>query len=214
MRSTGKFSVNRNLADDFRSRFGQELDEDSLNQSHQIVIVAESLDASTERIVDYLNERDIPINVLCFQTFAHGNEQLLSRSWLLDPVRTQTSVSPGGDGHREPWNGEFYVSFGHDISRFWSDAAEYGFVSAGGGAWYSKTLQLLNPGDWIWVKVPGAGFVGVGRVTGVAQPAADFEVETREGRVPVLEAAKRGTYQREHIGDSERCEYFVPVQWL
>src|SRR5688572_32763958 len=37
----------------------------SLNQSHQIVIVTSSLDASSERIVAYLNRRDIAINVLC-----------------------------------------------------------------------------------------------------------------------------------------------------
>ena len=29
-----------------------------------------------------------------------------------------------------------------------------------------------------------------------------------------LEAAKGGTYHRELINDPERCEYFVPIQWL
>src|SRR6266540_3863378 len=71
-----RFAPGKSLAEDFHERFGQVLDEDSLNQSHQIIIVAASLDDSTERIVAYLSERDIPINVLCFQVFTHGTEQL------------------------------------------------------------------------------------------------------------------------------------------
>ncbi len=51
---------------------------------------------------------------------------------------------------------------------------QYGFICGGGGARYSRTLQLLNPGDRVWVKVPGTGFVGVGRATGRSQPAASF----------------------------------------
>ena len=90
----------RSLAEDFRQRFGQPLDEDELNQNHQIIIVAASLDDSTERIVAYLSERDIPINVLCFQVFTNGTEQLLSRAWLLDPVRTQVSAS---QRRHDPW---------------------------------------------------------------------------------------------------------------
>lgn len=210
----GRFAPGHDLAKDFRQRFGQDLDEEELNQSHQIIVVAASLDDSTERIVAYLSERDIPINVLCFQVFRHGTDQLLSRAWLLDPVRTQASAAAAIDGPSEPWNGEFYCSFGHGEARSWMDAVQYGFVCAGGGAWYSKTLQLLNSGDRIWVKVPGDGFVGAGRVTGRVQPASAFKVPTAAGEAPVLEAARRGTYHRELLDDPERCEYFVPVSWL
>lgn len=206
-----RFAPGRSLAQDFRQRFDQELDEDSLNESHQIIIVAASLDNSTERIIAYLGDRDVPINVLCFQVFTQCAEQLLSRAWLLDPVRTQVTTPPG---LKEPWNGEFYSSFGHDKTRSWADAVEYGFICGGGGAWYSKTLQLLSPGDRLWVNVPGSGFVGVGRATGRAQPASTFKVKTAEGEVPVLDVAKRGSYHRELVDDPERGEYFVPVHWL
>jgi len=64
------------------------------------------------------------------------------------------------------------------------------------------------------VKVPGSGFVGVGRATGRAQSAATFKVVTPAGKLPVLEVAKNGSYHREFLNDPERCEYFVPVQWL
>ncbi|AMV40231.1 hypothetical protein VT85_22560 [Planctomyces sp. SH-PL62] len=209
-----RFKPGSSLADDFRLRFGVDLDEDSLNRSHQIVIVASSLDDSTERIVAYLNDRDIPINVLFFQVFTHGPDQLLSRAWLLDPVRTQISTAATPSGSSEPWNGEFYASFGHGESRSWDDAVQFGFLCGGGGAWYSRTLQLLSPGDRVWVNIPRTGYVGVGKVTGYAQLAATFRVMTPQGEAPVLEVAKRGSYHREFVDDSEKCEYFVPIQWL
>jgi hypothetical protein len=210
----GRFSPGGNLQEEFRRRFGQVLDEEMLNKSHQIIIVASSLDESTERIVKYLSQRDIPINVLFFQVFTHGINQLLSRTWLLDPVQTQISAAATPDGPNEPWNGEFYCNFGIGEDRSWDDAVEYGFISGGGGAFYSKTLQLLAPGDRVWVKVPGYGFVGVGRVTGRAEPAATFKLTTAGGERPVLEVAKRGKYLVQFLDDRERQEYFVPVHWL
>jgi hypothetical protein len=210
-----RFAPGRSLAQDFRQRFGDELDDETLNQSHQIVIVAAALDDSTERIVSYLSERDIPINVLCFQVFTNGSEQLLSRAWLLDPVHTQVSAAAVSAGPSEPWNGEFYCNYGHyEGGRSWMDAVKFGFVCAGGGAWYTKTLQLLNPGDRIWVKAPGYGFVGVARVTGRTQPAKSFKVPTPSGDRPVLEVATGGKYHCEFLNDPEHCEYFVPVRWL
>ncbi len=209
-----RFSSGKSLADDFKQRFGLPLDEDNLNSSHQIIIVAASLDDSTERIVGYLSEREIPINVLCFQVFSNGNEQFVSRAWLLDPVHTQVSVAARPDGTNEPWNGEFYHSFGHSEERSWEDAVEFGFICAGGGTWYSRTLQLLSPGDRVWVKVPGAGFVGVGKVTGRSEPITSFKVNTPAGPTPILEAATRAHYHKQYIDNPELCEYFVPVQWL
>lgn len=208
-----RFSKGKSLSDDFHVRFGIPLDDSMLNQSHQLIIVAASLDESSERIVAYLSERDIPINVLCFQVFAHGAEQFISRAWLLDPVRTQVNAAMP-DKQSEPWNGEFYCSFGEGESRSWNEAVKYGFVCAGGGAWYSRTLQLLADGDRIWVKVPGQGFVGVGRVTGAAEPANTFQVRTPTGEAPVLSIVSEGSYHRELADDLEKCEYFVPVQWL
>ena len=119
--------------------------------------------------------------MLCFQVFDHGGQQLLSRAWLLDPVHTQVSATaaPKARGVREsePWIGEFYASYGlGEGRRSWEEARRYGFISAGGGSWYSNTLNLLNVGDRIWVKSPGHGFVGVGEVTGRAQPLAEFVV--------------------------------------
>lgn len=208
------FSKGGDLGSGFRARFGQELDEDALNASHQIVVVASYIDESTSRIVRYLNDRDIAINILCFQVFASGTELLLSRAWLLDPVQTQANVVTSQERAREPWIGELYASFGHGPTRSWDEAMRYGFISAGGGTWYSNSLNLLAAGDRIWVKAPKYGFVGVGRVKGKPIRAAEFTVQTPEGDKPALEVLHQASYHREWAEDAEKSEYFVPVEWL
>jgi len=209
-----RFRPGRSLDEDFRQRFGRFLVDDELNKSHQLIIVATELDASSERIVSYLSDRDIPINVLCFQIFQTVDQQLLSRSWLLDPVQTQANAVSAGATHNEPWNGEFYCSYGVSSARSWEDAVEYGFISGGGGSWYSRTLQLLAPGDRVWVNIPQRGYVGVCRVIAPAAPACDFTVMRNGVDTSLLEAATRGSYHAEFVDDPERCEYFVAVEWL
>lgn len=114
----------------------------------------------------------------------------------------------------EEWNREFYANFGQGESRSWDEARTYGFISAGGGTWCSNTLQLLYPSARIWVNIPGSGFVGVGRVKGTAQPAAEFHVTTPEGDRPALDVLTNGNYHRQFLADPEQCEYFVPIEWL
>ena len=208
-----RFSNGGNLDGAFRERFGAELNEETLNESHQIVIVAAELDDSTERIISYLNARDIAINVLFFQVFQHGDEQLLSRAWLIDPGETQANVATATKtkGEREPWNGEHYVSFG---DRSWEDALQYGFISAGGGSWYSQTLKLLSPGDRVWVKIPKVGYVGVGRVTEAVRPVKEFRVQTGSGERPALDVLKDADRYKRNADDPEKAEYFVRVAWL
>ncbi|WP_447753532.1 nuclease [Pseudomonas nicosulfuronedens] len=210
-----RFQPNGNLAADFQERFGTPLDVEELNQSHQIVIVAAELDSSSERIVAYLNERDIAINVLCFQVFQLGEQQLISRVWLLDPSEApQPGASSKPGTPSEPWNGEFYCSFGDGFSRSWTEARQYGFICGGGGSWYSNSLKVLAPGNRVWVNVPRAGYVGVGRVIGHATPAADFRLPYQSQEVPALELLTTANYHREFVDDPQRSEYFVPVEWL
>jgi hypothetical protein len=205
-----RFKSGASLSHDFQARFGQPLDETTLNESHQIVVVAASLDSSTERIVSYLNERDIPINVLFFQVFTYGKEQLLSRTWMIDPGETQVNVATAGKGDKEPWNGEFYSSFGQGKARDWEEARKFGFISGGGGSWYSNTLNLLNVGDRVWVNAPGFGYVGVGEVTGPRQPVGEFQIDG----LPALDVLKGAPIYRQYANDPDRCEYFVPIKWL
>jgi hypothetical protein len=46
------------------------------------------------------------------------------------------------------------------------------------------------------------------------QPAELYKFKTPKGEVPILDAPTRAHYLRERIKDLEKCEYFVPVQWL
>ena len=203
-----RFRPGQSLERDFLERFGHELVEDELNDSHQLVVVASDLDACTERIVRYLEGREVPINVLFFQAFSHGNDRFLSRTWLVDPVKVQVNATTSVRYAKEPWNGEFYASFGHNDDRNWDEAVQHGFISAGGGAWYSGTLKNLERNRRVWVKVPRCGFVGVGIVAGPRQAASDFEIDGS----PALERLK-AKYCRDEE-DPERQEYFVPVEWL
>src|SRR5580700_1749347 len=209
-----RFRDGRNLASDFQDRFKQKLEEDALNQSHQIVVVAASLDDSTERIISYLSNRDIAINALFFEIFSFGEHQLLSRTWLLDPTSTQVKAASAPDELKEPWNGEFYANHEDGPTRSWNEAVQYGFISAGGRAWYSNTLKLLKPEDRIWVKAPGFGFVGVGRVTSTSKPARDFTLVKPEGEMPAHQVLKVGSYNQEVADDPEQSEYFVAERWL
>jgi hypothetical protein len=114
--------------------------------------------------------------------FDAGAEQLPSRAWLLDPEETQAASVSAPAKEREPWSGEFYVAFGHSPSRSWPEAVRYGFIGTGGGSWYSNTLKRLYAGDRIWVKAPGLGFVGVGRVTGHPAAATEFTLPGSDGQ--------------------------------
>lgn len=212
-----KFSGGGNLGEAFKQRFNAELEEESLNQSHQIIIVAAELDPSTERIVDYLSKNGISINVLFFKVFQHGDEQFLSRAWLIDPSETQANAAQAtatSANAKEPWNGEFYVSFGDPNSRNWEEARRYGFISAGGGSWYSQTLKQLQPGDRVWVKIPATGYVGVGIVQSAVEPASSFTLNTEDGEKLAMDVLKHGELYRQNADDPDKSEYFVPVKWL
>jgi hypothetical protein len=161
-------------------------------------------------------QRRIVAKVNFFQVFDNGGQQLLSRAWLIDPSETQANVATAtkAKGEKEPWNGEYYLSFGDPPSRSWDDARKYGYISAGGGSWYSQTLKLLSPSDRVWVKIPKAGYVGVGRVTGAVMPAKAFMVPTPNGDRPALDVLQHGGRYRQNVDDPDKSEYFVRVIWL
>ena len=189
----------------FKSKFGSIPSEDEINQTHQIVIVAAELDASTERIINYLNDKaSIAVNAVFFTVFQDGDNQYLSRAWMIDPVETDEVAA--NTGKKGVWNGEFYGSFGAaEGSRNWQDAMAHGFISAGGGHWYSKTLFMLNPGDRVWVNIPGVGYVGVAEVQHQALEADEYLTDDNK---------LLGSYRTVSQDGEDEAEYFVPVKWL
>ncbi len=201
-----KYNLQTNTFDEaFKSKFGVLPNEDDVNSSHQMVIVASQLDASTERIINYLNDKaSVAVNAVFFSVFEDEGNHYLSRAWMIDPVETEEhAVSKSSRGE---WNGEFYCSYGTYIDgRNWVDAVKYGFISAGDGRWYSKTLFMLKPGDRVWVNIPGTGYVGVAEVTGTAVIADEYIS-------PQMELC--GKYSLAGETGEDEAEYFVPVKWL
>lgn len=188
---------------------------DELNESHELVIVGSSFDPATERIVQYLSEEyGVRINAVFFRVFRDGDREYLSRVWLREPTEVDARVE---ETRRDAeWNGEYYVSFGHDPQgRNWDDAIKYGFVSAGGGTWYSQTLKMLEPNSRIWVRIPSVGYVGVGIVEAPSVKVDQFIVDVPgQGKVPITKAPLKSPGIGQAAEDPIRSEYLVRVRWL
>ena len=198
----------KSIDDALRERFGRV--PDSLNSSHRLIIVAGSLDPSTERIVNYLMEEyGVEINAVFFHIFEDDERQYLTRAWLRDPAALPAEALQSTPVRGE-WNGEFYVSFGEEPHRRWTDAKKYGFVSAGGGEWYVNTLRTLQPGNRIWVNIPGTGYVGVGEVVSAAVRFDQFKVNQQGVETPITEIA----VEAPEMFDEEHSEHIVGVNWI
>ena len=158
----------------FADRFGSPLP-DVVNADQQFTIIASELDPTSDRIVEFLAESyGVPINAVFFRHFSDDGSNYLARTWLLDPQPAEAQGrSEGPRSKKRPWNGQdFYIVLGRvdDTSR-WSIASTYGLLNAGGGSWYWKPLRRLTPGKRVFAYVGGAGYVGIGRVTGEMIPA-------------------------------------------
>lgn len=197
----------------FFEQFNIELPE-AINENHRLIVVASELDASTERILHYLNETyGVPINVVFFRYFKDGTNKFLSRTWMVDPnlIEQQSKKSKT----RETWNQrDFYVSFGADLYRDWEDARKYGFVSAGHGAWYSRTLKQLFVGARVFAYIPHEGYVGVGTVVDTVKPIKDFFIDINGVKKPILECDLNTPNMRNDIDNPELSEYLVKVEWM
>lgn len=201
--------------DGFRERFDDEPPE-ALAGDHRLVIVASTIDPSTDRIVRYVRSQGVPIYVVFFQYFKEGDVEFLARTWDADPGRAEeTKARASVKKTRPPWNGQdFYVAFGDADRRSWSDALRYGYVSGGGGKFYSQTLRSLFPGARVFVYLPQTGYVAVGTVRESSQRIRDFTVEVNGATVPLLDAPLDNSNIGWDADDEDKSEYLVRVDWL
>ena len=184
-------------------RFGGSPDE--LNRSPRLLIVAARVDPATERIVRYLqDEYKANIDVVFFHAFQDGEHQYLARASMGEP-EASTSRKSSGD-----WNGEYYANFEEGDSRLWAEAKEYGFICAGGGEWYVRTLGMLELGARVWVSVPGRGYVGVGKVVTTAAHYNDFTLKIDGSDTPITEVGLKA----ENAFNEDHGEHFVGVEWI
>lgn len=107
----------------------------------------------------------------------------------------------------------WYVNFGDEAKRSWSDARRYGFVSAGGGHWYIKPLQKLHPGDTVLAYLPGRGYAGIGTVTRRAVPFEEAIVDVDGAEVRLSDQPLDGPYSHDPIDGEDEREFVVSVAW-
>jgi uncharacterized protein with ParB-like and HNH nuclease domain/predicted transport protein len=113
------------------------------------------------------------------------------------------------------WNGrDFYVTIG---DRSWEDAQRFGFVSAGGGAFYTKPLENLVPGARVFLYKPRPvqGYVGVGIVRDTVRPVTEYLVEIDGRSVPILDAPLTDQARLSHdVDDPDLRESLVRMEWI
>ncbi|OLT20585.1 hypothetical protein BJF81_04770 [Ornithinimicrobium sp. CNJ-824] len=188
---------------------------DEFSNDIQLTVVASSLDPSSERIVTYLRDFGVPINAVFFSFLQDDGRQYLARSWFATDESSEGAPSATRRGKIARWNGQdWYVNFGEGDSRSWEDGLEYGFISAGGGEWYSRTLRNLPVGARVNVYLPQKGYVAVGTTLRPATRSDVAEVLHQGQWQRLLDLPLEADYRRGLPEDeTDRAEYIVPVEW-
>ncbi len=118
---------------------------------------------------------------------------------------------PAGAGAKRSWNGrDFYVALRY---RDWEQCKRFGVVAAGGRRLYSKPLEQLFPGARVFAYMPGAGYVGIGRVRETVKPAKEFMVSVDGRETPLLAVPGIDAAFSKTPDDADNCEYVVGVEW-
>ena len=206
------------LGEAFAERFGSPLP-DVVNADQQLTIIASELDPTSDRFVEFLAESyGVPINAVFFRHFSDGDRQYLARTWLLDPQPAGDATQRPSRRKSRPWNGrDFYCVLDRaEQPDRWAIARKYGLLSAGGGSRYWKPLRHLTPGKRVFAYVGGAGYVGIGRVTGEMIPARDARVEANGQLRPLVDQPELSADRWKDAAseDPELAEMVVPVEWL
>lgn len=204
--------LDTSLDEAFTEVFGDTLP-DELNTSLHLTIVASALDNSSERIVTYLRSFGVPINAVFFSYLEDDERRYLARSWFASDDEEQPHSSASKRRSKQaPWNGtDWYVSFGGH--RMWEDARRFGFISAGGGKFYTQTIRNLPVGARVWVNVPGTGYVGVGTTTVPAQRSAEAMIDIEGESVRLADQDLLTSYDSRDGADDDDIEWVVPVTW-
>ena len=136
-------------------------------------------------------------------TDIHFDNLSAAQNWATTITQTVANVISQPNPVASPWNGQdWYFAFGGSDTRIWEDAVKFGFVSAGGGDWWSRTVRTLPVGARLFVYIPKIGYVGVGMTTGPAVSYLESDL--------LKQKALLGKYTHEN-GEPE---YIVPVKWI
>jgi len=196
----------KQLTELYRQKFGKSIPE-TLNATHQMIIVASEVDEATRRIIEYLSEQhSVGINASFFNVFEQDGKEFLTTDALLEQDEV---IDRATKKTRGPWTGYYYATGGPEEMRPWEDQRKYGFITAGGGKWYADGLARLSIGDKIFYYQPNNGYLGYGIVTIERLPASEFILP--DGRP--LTAAVPKPYITDALDDPDRRAYAVGIDW-
>lgn len=199
-------SLDLSLAKTYRDKFGTSLPQ-TLNSSHQMVVVASEVDEGTKRIIEYLSEEhDVGINAAFFNVFEAGGQEWLTTDALLNQEEVKDRAVKKA---RAPWSGYYYITGGAEEDRPWADLREYGFFSANGGQFYAKRLDQLSVGDKVFYYQKKNGYLGYGIVTSEKVAAADYALDDGSKLIDALPKP----YLTDDLYDPDLCAYVVGVDW-
>ncbi|MFA5353038.1 MAG: hypothetical protein WC291_02305 [Thermodesulfovibrionales bacterium] len=199
----------KSVATVYQEAFDESIPE-TVNGSHNLIVVASDMDDSSERIISYLSEEyGVSINAVFFSFFREGSNELLGRAWLKDPVET---MERSESRKRAPWSGYWFVNVGEGMHRNWDDNRQYGYIGAGQGEKYSRPLRHLKIGDKIFAYMKGIGYVGYGEVTKEAVPIGDFIVDHLGKQLLELDLHAQKAGENKDI--PEKAEWAVGIKWL
>lgn len=199
-------ATGRPLADLYREKFGKSLPE-TLNATHQMIIVASEVDEATKRIIEYLSEQhSVGINASFFNVFEQDGKGFLTTDALLEQEEVTDRATRKTRG---PWTGYYYITGGPDEMRPWEDMRQHGFITAGGGKWYSDGLSRLSVGDEVFYYQPNNGYLGYGVVTTERLPADEFVLNDGRNLTKVVPKA----YLTDASDDPDRRAYAVGIHW-
>ena len=179
-----------------------------VGRTEKVALVLDQ-DAETEARLSELGYRFFTSEM----AFRHHVEDLLNQDLdgdgIVGPVVPSSTAAVSGPS---PTGRTWYVNFGDNLQRDWDDARRYGFVSAGGGTWYSKALRKLSPGDRLLVYLPGRGYAGIATATRRAERIQDAVVDFEGIPTPLSSLELHAPYA--HADTSEEgLEWVVSVRW-
>ena len=201
--------MNLDLEKEFEEYFNINIP-DEINKNYRIIIVAESLDESTERIANHLNEDyNVDINAIFFNIFEKDGNEFIGRSWLKDPEDIIIEKK-----RKQKWTGYYFVNTGiaDGKPRKWELNIKYNFVSAGGGNRWINAIKKLKNGDKIFALIKKNGYVGYGIVEEEAVIVKNYLFEGKKMLDNVIDFPDDHYWKK--VKETSKDEWMVRVKWI
>jgi len=198
--------MNLDLENEYEEYFESKIPNE-INNNYRIIIVAESLDDSTERIANHLNnDYNVDINAIFFNVFEKDGKEYIGRSWLKDPedIKKEKIL-------KQNWTGYYFVNTGilEGKPRKWELNIKYSFVSAGGGNRWINAIKKLKKGDKIFALIKGKGYVGYGIVEEEAVIVKEYKYQDKK----ILDDFP-DDHPWKKDKDASKDEWIVKVKWI